>query len=103
MILGPSGQNIYPEEIEAVVNNQTYVLENVVVDRGGKLVALVFLDEQAIAKALLDNEAKSNIPENIRVGANRQLPVYSQLSKVELVDKPFEKTPKMSIKRFLYK
>ena len=103
MILGPSGQNIYPEEIEAVVNNQTYVLENVVVDRGGKLVALVFLDEQAIAKALLDNEAKSNIPENIRIGANRQLPAYSQISKVELVDKPFEKTPKMSIKRFLYK
>ncbi|MBQ3744059.1 MAG: AMP-binding protein [Bacteroidales bacterium] len=103
MILGPSGQNIYPEEIEAVVNNQNYVLENVVVDRGGKLVALVFLDEQAIAKALLDNEAKSNIPENIRIGANRQLPAYSQLSKVELVDKPFEKTPKMSIKRFLYK
>ena len=103
MILGPSGQNIYPEEIEAVVNNQAYVLENVVVDRGGKLVALVFLDEQAIAKALLDNEAKSNIPENIRVGANRQLPAYSQLSKVELADKPFEKTPKMSIKRFLYK
>ena len=103
MILGPSGQNIYPEEIEAVVNNQAYVLENVVVDRGGKLVALVFLDEQAIAKALLDNEAKSNIPENIRIGANRQLPAYSQLSKVELVDKPFEKTPKMSIKRFLYK
>ena len=103
MILGPSGQNIYPEEIEAVVNNQAYVLENVVVDRGGKLVALVFLDEQAIAKALLDNEAKSNIPENIRIGANRQLPAYSQISKVELVDKPFEKTPKMSIKRFLYK
>ena len=103
MILGPSGQNIYPEEIEAVVNNQAYVLENVVVDRGGKLVALVFLDEQAIAKALLDVEARSNIPENIRVGANRQLPSYSQISKVELVDKPFEKTPKMSIKRFLYK
>ena len=103
MILGPSGQNIYPEEIEAVVNNQAYVLENVVVDRGGKLVALVFLDEQAIAKALLDKEAKSNIPENIKIGANRELPTYSQLYKVEIVDKPFEKTPKMSIKRFLYK
>ena len=103
MILGPSGQNIYPEEIEAVVNNQTYVLENVVVERGGKLVALVFLDEQAIAKALLDNEAKSNIPENIKIGANRELPSYSQLYKVEIVDRPFEKTPKMSIKRFLYK
>ena len=103
MILGPSGQNIYPEEIEAIVNNQNYVLETVVVDRGGQLVALVFPDEQAIAKALLDAEAKSNIPENIRIGANRQLPTYSQLHKVELVDKPFEKTPKMSIKRFLYK
>ncbi|MBR6423680.1 MAG: AMP-binding protein [Bacteroidales bacterium] len=103
MILGPSGQNIYPEEIEAVVNNQNFVLESVVVDRGGQLVALVFPDEQAIAKALLDAEAKSNIPENIRNGANRQLPTYSQLHKVELMDKPFEKTPKLSIKRFLYK
>ena len=103
MILGPSGQNIYPEEIEAIVNNQPYVLENVVVERGGQLVALVFPDEQAIAKALLDAEAKSDIPENIRLGANHQLPNYSQIYKVELVDKPFEKTPKMSIKRFLYK
>ena len=103
MILGPSGQNIYPEEIEAIVNNQDYVVESVVVDRGGKLVALVFLDEQAIAKALLDVEARSNIPENIRIGANRQLPSYSQISKVELQAQPFEKTPKMSIKRFLYK
>ncbi len=103
MILGPSGQNIYPEEIEAIVNNQPYVIESVVVDRGGKLVALVFTDEQAIAKALLDAEAKSNIPENIRLGANRQLPAYSQIYKVELQAQPFEKTPKMSIKRFLYK
>ncbi len=103
MILGPSGQNIYPEEVEAVVNNQAFVMESVVVDRGGKLVALVFLDEQAIAKSLLDSEAKANIPENIRLGANRQLPVYSQIAKVEIMDKPFEKTPKMSIRRFLYK
>ncbi|MBQ4388777.1 MAG: AMP-binding protein [Bacteroidales bacterium] len=103
MILGPSGQNIYPEELEAVVNNQPYVMESVVVERGGKLVALVFLDEQAVATALLDAEAKAEIPDNIRMGANRQLPNYSQLAKVELMDKPFEKTPKMSIRRFLYK
>ena len=103
MILGPSGQNIYPEELEAVVNNQDFVMESVVVDRGGKLVALVFLDEQAIAKSLLDAEAKAEIPENIKLGANRQLPNYSQIAKVELMDKPFEKTPKMSIRRFLYK
>ena len=103
MILGPSGQNIYPEEIEAVVNNQPYVMESVVVDRGGKLVALVFLDEQAVAKSLLDPEAKAEIPENIRIGSNKKLPNYSQITKVELMDRPFEKTPKMSIKRFLYK
>lgn len=103
MILGPSGQNIYPEELEAVVNNQPYVMESVVVERGGKLVALVYPDEQAIATALLDAEAKAEIPDNIRMGANRQLPNYSQLAKVELMDKPFEKTPKMSIRRFLYK
>ena len=72
MILGPSGQNIYPEELEAVVNNQPYVMESVVVERGGKLVALVFPDEQAIATALLDSEAKAEIPENILLGANRQ-------------------------------
>ncbi len=103
MILGPSGQNIYPEEIEAVVNNQDYVLESVVVDRGGKLVGLVYLDEQAIAKSLLDSEAISEIPENIRVGANKKLPSYSQIAKVEVQKEPFEKTPKMSIKRFMYK
>jgi long-chain acyl-CoA synthetase len=103
MILGPSGQNIYPEELEAVVNNQPFVLESVVVDRGGKLVALVFLDEQAIATSLLDHEAKAEIPEKIRLGSNRQLPAYSQIAKVEIMDKPFEKTPKMSIRRFLYK
>lgn len=102
MILSSSGQNIYPEELEAIVNNQDFVMECVVVDRGGKLVALVLLDQQAIAKSLLDKEAQSDIPENIRKGANRQLPAYSQIAKVELVDKPFEKTPKMSIKRFLY-
>ena len=103
MILGPSGQNIYPEEMEAVVNNQEYVIESVVVDRGGKLVALVYLDEQAIAKALLDDEARDAIPENIRLSSNRVLPVYSQLAKVEIQAVPFEKTPKMSIKRFMYK
>lgn len=103
MILGPSGQNIYPEEIEAVVNNQDYVLESLVVERGGKLVALVYLDDQAIANALLDKEAISEIPENIKLGANKKLPSYSLISKVEVMDKPFEKTPKMSIKRFMYK
>ena len=103
MILSSNGQNIYPEEVEAVVNNQNYVVESVVVDRASKLVALVYLDEDAIRKAGLDAEAQSDIPEDIRIASNRKLPVYSQLAKVEVVSAPFEKTPKMSIKRFLYK
>lgn len=102
MILGASGQNIYPEEIEAVVNNQPYVLESVVIDRGGKLVGLVYLDQQAIAKNLLDKEQISDIPEQIRIASNKKLPSYSQLTKIEVREEAFEKTPKMSIKRFLY-
>ena len=103
MILSANGQNIYPEEVEAVVNNQDYVVECVVVDRASKLVALVYLDHDAIRKAGLDDETIADIPENIRINANKALPSYSQLQKVEVVDKPFEKTPKMSIKRFMYK
>lgn len=103
MILSANGQNIYPEEVEAVVNNQDYVVESVVVDRASKLVALVYLDHDAIRKAGLDDETIADIPENIRINANKALPSYSQLQKVEVVDKPFEKTPKMSIKRFMYK
>lgn len=103
MILSANGQNIYPEEVEAVVNNQDYVVESVVVDRATKLVALVYLDQDAIRKAGLDAEAVADIPESIKVNANRSLPSYSKLQKVEIVDKPFEKTPKMSIKRFMYK
>ncbi len=103
MILSANGQNIYPEELEAVINNQEYVAESLVVDRSGKLVALVYFDKDAIKNAKLDEEAVSDLPEKIRLASNRQLPGYSQISKVETVMVPFEKTPKMSIKRFLYK
>lgn len=103
MILSANGQNIYPEEVEAVVNNQDYVVESVVVDRASKLVALVYLDAEAMKKAGLDEETVADLHETIRINANKSLPSYSQLQKVEVVDKPFEKTPKMSIKRFMYK
>lgn len=103
MILSANGQNIYPEELEAVVNNQNYVSESVVVDRAGKIVALVYFDGDAIRKDALDDEAVSDLPEKVRLASNRQLPAYSQIAKVEVVTVPFEKTPKMSIKRFLYK
>ena len=103
MILSANGQNIYPEELEAVVNNQNYVSESVVVDRAGKIVALVYFDGDAIRRDGLDDETISDLPEKVRLASNRQLPAYSQIAKVEVVTVPFEKTPKMSIKRFLYK
>ena len=102
MFLSANGQNIYPEEMEAVVNAREFVAESVVVDRGGKLVALVYLDQKAIEDSGLDAEAVADIPEEIRRVSNRHLPGYSQIAKVEVVTVPFEKTPKMSIKRFLY-
>ena len=103
MILTANGQNVYPEELEAIVNNQPFVSESVVVDRAGLIVALVYLDKDGMKAAKLDEEAISDLPERIRTGANRQLPAYSKIAKVETVLVPFEKTPKMSIKRFLYK
>ena len=103
MILSSNGQNIYPEEIEAAVNNQPYVVESVVVDRASKLVALVYLDQKQIETDGLDGEALSEKMHDMQVILNKSLPSYSQISKVEIVDAPFEKTPKMSIKRFLYR
>lgn len=99
MILNSSGQNIYPEELEAVLSGCPYVAESLVVDREGKIVALVYAD----IPDDLDAESRKGIPELIRTAANKSLPAYSKINKVELVDVPFEKTPKMSIKRFLYK
>ena len=98
MILNSNGQNIYPEEVEAVLSSCPYVSESVVVDRNGKVVALVYPE----IPEDLDKETISEIPELIRITANKSLPAYSHITKVELVDQPFEKTPKMSIKRFLY-
>ncbi len=99
MILNSSGQNIYPEELEAVLSGCPYVVESLVVDRNGKLVALVYPD----IPDDLDEETRKGIPELIRTTANKSLPSYSKINKVELMESPFEKTPKMSIKRFLYK
>ena len=98
MILNSSGQNIYPEEVEAVLSNCEYVDECLVVDRDGKIVALVYSD---LPKDM-DEETRAAIPGKIRDAANKSLPAYSKISKVEMVNAPFEKTPKMSIKRFLY-
>ena len=102
MILGPSGQNIYPEEIEAKLANQAYVAECVVTDREGKLIALVYPDFEALKQ---DNKDEGSIPgimEENRKKSNAELPKYEQISKIEIVKEEFEKTPKRNIKRFKY-
>lgn len=103
MILSSNGQNIYPEEIEAKLNNQPYVIESVVVDRASKLVGLVYLDTKKIEADNLDKEAVDELMADTVKTVNKTLPSYSRLAKVEIVAEPFAKTPKMSIKRFLYK
>jgi long-chain acyl-CoA synthetase len=102
MLLGPSGQNIYPEEIEDKLNSLPLVLESVVVQRDQKLVALVYPDNSDAGKKLLAGRNIFDVMEANRKELNKQIPQYSQVSAIEVVDKEFEKTPKRSIKRFLY-
>ncbi len=103
MILGPSGQNIYPEEIEQQLNNLPYVAESLVVSRDGKLVALVHPDyDNAGKQGLGDAQIDAQMRDNIK-SLNAVLPSFSQISDVQIFTEEFEKTPKRSIKRFMYK
>lgn len=99
MILGPSGQNIYPEEIEQKLNNLPYVQESVVIDDNGKLVALVYPDFENLKKD--GKDAEQTMAANLKA-LNPQLPTYSKISEIRIFENEFEKTPKRSIKRFLY-
>ena len=99
MILNSSGQNIYPEEVEAVLSNCPNVDECLVVDRDGKITALVYTE----LPADMDEATRATIPGQIREAANKSLPAYSKIARVEMMNEPFEKTPKKTIKRFLYK
>lgn len=102
MILGPSGQNIYPEEIEDRLNNMLYVTESIVIEQNGKLVALVYPDFDAVnADHLTDVQLPKILEDNLKE-LNQLLPSYSQISKIKIYNEEFEKTPKRSIKRFLY-
>ena len=103
MLLGPSGQNIYPEEIEEQLNNLPYVNECLVIQqRDNKLAALVYPDfESAYAQGLSDKDIETKMEEN-RTMLNAALPSYSQVSEIRIYPEEFEKTPKKSIKRFLY-
>lgn len=102
LILGPSGKNIYPEEIEAHFNNKNFVAESLVVMREEKLVALVCPDFEEMEKAGVKQEQLPELFEHHRKTVNHSLPGYMNVSKVEIYPKEFQKTPKRSIKRFLY-
>ena len=102
MILGPSGQNIYPEELEAVINNVTYVVDSLVVEDKIGLTALVYPDYH---QAEIDGMSGEQLEERIRGGLpeiNKLLPNYAQIRKIEFMPEDFERTPKKSIKRYLY-
>lgn len=102
MLLGPSGQNIYPEEIEAKINNMPYVLESLVLQKDTKLVALVCPDFESVdAEHLTQGDLEKLMEENRKL-VNQQLAAYEQINELRLYTHEFEKTPKKSIKRFLY-
>ena len=102
MILGPSGQNIYPEEVETALNSQPYVVDSLVIEDDGGLTALIYPDFEQGAKDGMDQRAflqyiKDQLPE-----WNKELPNYAKLKKIEVMSEDFERTPKKSIKRYLY-
>ena len=103
MLLGPSGQNIYPEEIEDKLNNMLYVNESIVIQAlDGKLAALIYPDfELAFAHGLNEKQVEEQMEAN-RIAVNQQVAAYEQIARVKIYHEEFEKTPKKSIKRFLY-
>lgn len=102
MILGPSGKNIYPEEIESVFNNMYMVTESVVISEDNKLIALIFPDYETKEKEKISDEQLLSILEHNRKVANERLPEFMAVSKVRIHPEEFAKTPKRSIKRYLY-
>jgi long-chain acyl-CoA synthetase len=101
MLLGANGQNVYPEEIEDKLNSMTMVSESIVIQRGDKLIALVHPDKDEMMN--FSQEEMEGIMEQNRKELNEQLPPYSRLAAIELHEEEFAKTPKKSIKRYLYK
>ena len=102
MVLGPSGQNIYPEELEAVINNFNYVVDSLVVEDDGGLTALIYPDwHQGELDGMPRSVFKKRITDMLPA-INQELPNYAQIKKIELMPEDFERTPKKSIKRYLY-
>ena len=102
MILGPSGQNIYPEEVETVINSQPYVVDSLVIEEDGGLTALIYPDFQQGAREGMNQKAFAEFIEGTLSELNKELPNYARLKKVKVMTEDFERTPKKSIKRYLY-
>ncbi len=102
MILGSNGQNIYPEEIEAKLNNMPFIMESLVKEKNGKLIALVYPDYEAVDSYGISNEDLPVALEEVRQNLNKNVSPYEQITSIQLYPTEFEKTPKKSIKRYLY-
>ncbi len=102
MILGPSGQNIYPEEVETVINSQPYVVDSLVIEDNGGLTALIYPDFAQGVKDGMSQEVFVKFIEDTLPELNKELPNYAKLKKIEVMSEDFERTPKKSIKRYLY-
>ena len=102
MILGPSGQNIYPEEVETVINSQPYVVDSLVVEDDGGLTALIYPDFAQGAREGMNQREFAKFIEDTLPELNKELPNYARLKKIRVMTEDFERTPKKSIKRYLY-
>ncbi len=102
MILGPSGQNIYPEEVETVINSRQYVVDSLVIEDKDGLTALIYPDFQQGAKDGMDQRTFIKYMEGTLSELNAELPNYAKIKKIEVMSEDFERTPKKSIKRYLY-
>ena len=102
MILGPNGQNIYPEEIESKLDNLPFVMESLIIQKKNKLIALVYPDNEAVEQAGISRENLSAIMEQNKETINKLVASYEKIAEIQLYPTEFEKTPKKSIKRFLY-
>jgi len=102
MILRPDGKNIYPEEIEAMINSRYFIAESLVVERGGQLVALIYPDEERLKTKKVKENKIEEILEDYRKKLNKRFPAHVKIAKFVLHEEEFAKTPKKSLKRYLY-
>jgi long-chain acyl-CoA synthetase len=102
MILGPSGKNIFPDEIEAIINNMDYIAESLVISEDNKLIGLIYPDYEKIKKDNISDDKLLTIIEGTRKAVNERIPDFMAVSKFRIHPEEFIKTPKRSIKRFLY-